>query len=695
MTGFELTPLGYIGPQIGLPFLSMGAALLALLVPLLAFLLGPFKRFFRWMKNDKKGRIVAALIGVVAAGAGGFFWLGGMGSSSTKVRVIVVGMDGLDPNLLDEYLQQELLPNFQKLKEQGTYTRLGTSNPALSPVAWSSFTTGSNPGRHGLFDFLRRNPSNYLPDLSLSEVVKPKFGQPYLQTARRGTAFWDVTSKHRIPTTVIRTPVTFPPDKVHGRMLSGLGVPDVRGTQGTFAFYTTDSVETGRAMGGQIIRVKTQGDAIETAIVGPLNNLAKPPAEVTIPMKLTLLRDDPAGATLEFQGQRFDLAVGQWSDWKTLSFKLNAITKVSGIVRFYLTSVSPELQLYLSPINFDPRNPAFPISFPSRYSAELAEEIGLYSTLGQAEDTWSLNEGRLSDETFLEECRQVIREREAMLTYELGRFRNGLLVCCFDTPDRVQHMFWRYRDTQHPLYDAAVAEKFKNVFPDVYRSMDVILGKVLAAADENTTVIVLSDHGFNEFRTAIHLNAWLAQEGFLAFKPGTNREETKEFFEGVDWSKSTVYAVGLAGVYLNREGREKEGIVTNAQVPELTRKLTDSMMRFTDPQTGKPVVKRLYPRDEIYRGPCLEAAPDFVIAFEKGYRSSWQTALGGVPPTLMEPNRKRWSGDHCVDPQYVPGVLLINRKISVQSPTIMDIAPTILKLFNIAPPDSVDGQALL
>ncbi len=688
-----LLPAGYIGPQMGLPFLSMGAALLALLAPLLAFLLGPFKKFFRWMKRGKNWRIATAVL-LGAAAAGGWFWMRGQAVGGPDVRVIVLGLDGLDPNLLDEYLAQGILPNFQKLKEQGSYTRLATSNPALSPVAWSCFATGSNPGRHGMYDFLRRDPKTYLPDLSLSEVEQPKFGPPRLKSSRRGVAFWEVTSRSHVPTVILRTPVTFPPDKVHGRMLSGLGVPDLRGTQGTFAFYTTDSIETGRAMGGQIFRVKAAGDVIEAFIIGPRNTLVRPPTDVKVPLKITLNREN-LGVRLEFPGQEFDLAVGRWSDWKRMSFRLNAFTKVFGIVRFYLTAISPELQLYMSPINFDPRHPAFPISTPGGYAAELAEEIGFYYTLGQAEDTWSLNEGRLSDETFLEECGEVIREREAMLTYELGRFKRGLLVCCFDTPDRVQHMFWRFRNPKHPLYDAVQAEKFKEVFPNLYRSMDAVLGKILASADEKTTVIVLSDHGFNEFQTAVHTNAWLAQQGFLVFKPGTVPDGTKEFFEGVDWSKTTVYAVGLAGIYLNRKGREGQGIVTEDQVPAITERLTGALLGLKDPQTGKPVVHRLYRREEVYHGPYVEAAPDFVVAFEKGYRSSWQTALGGVPPVVFEPNAKRWSGDHCVDPAFVPGVLLMNRPIHVQAPSLVDIAPTILKLFGLPPPDSVDGQSLL
>ena len=704
--GWWSMPLAYLG-QMGLPFLSMGGALLTMLMAGLGVLALPFKGFFKqFKKRGNRPWVLIGLVGAIGLGAAGW-WMAANRTATSSARVLVLGLDGLDPNLLERFMDQNLLPNFQSLRKHGSYHRLATTNPALSPVAWSSFITGSNPGRHGLFDFLKRDPNTYLPDLALADTEEPKpllklgafklaFGQPRLKTQRKGTAFWDLTTQQRIPTVVLRTPVTFPPDKVHGRMLAGLGVPDLRGTQGTFAFYTTDSVETGRAMGGQIFHVKFGSDTIPSQIIGPRNTLTKPAADTTIPMMITVHRNNPH-ATIAFQGQSFDVPVGEWSEWKTLTFEFNRLTKVSGIVRFYLASVTPGFELYMSPINFDPRKPAFPISYPAAYAEELAEAIGLYHTIGQAEDTWSLNEGRVSDETFLEQCDRVIQEREAMLDYELARFHQGLLVTVFDTPDRIQHMFWRFQDPGHPLYDQRLAKHFEDVFPKLYQSMDRILGKVLQHVDGNTTLLVLSDHGFSQFRTAVHTNGWLKQQGYLAFKPtaSTDPKDLHELFAGVEWSKTKLYAVGLAGIYFNKAGRERLGLVTEAEVPQLTEQVTKALLALKDPATGQRVVSKVFRKEEIYEGPYLNQAPDLVLGFEPGYRTSWQTALGATPSRVFEPNAKRWSGGHCVDPINVPGVLLVNRPINTEAPRIIDIAPTILTLFGIEPPESMDGRSLL
>jgi predicted AlkP superfamily phosphohydrolase/phosphomutase len=575
-------------------------------------------------------------------------------------------------------------------------------------VAWASFATGGNPGRHGLFDFLRRDPSTYLPELALFDVeeLKPVFKLGPLQwppsasrmrSPRRGVPFWALTSEARIPTVILRVPMTFPPDRVHGRMLSGLGVPDLRGTQGTFSAYTTEPAEAGKAMGGEIFHVQFGSATVSTHLVGPRNTLKPGQPDVTVPFTIEVHRDNPH-ATIRLQGESFDLGVGQWSDWKRVDFALNRWTHVPGICRFYLGEVDPHLKLYVSPINFDPRKPAFPISHPPDYAEELADEIGLYHTLGQAEDTWSLNEGQVSDETFLAQCEQVIQEREAMLLYELERYEGGLFVTVFDTPDRIQHMFWRFEDPGHPLYDAAQAERHREVFARLYRSMDRILGKVMERIDADTTLIVLSDHGFSQFRRAVHLNRWLVDEGFMTLKPASgDAKGSSEFFANVDWSRTKAYAVGLAGVYVNLQGRERLGLVApGAEQQQVAEDLSERLLvRLTDPETGKPIVRRVYRRDEIYAGPYAERAPDLVVGFEPGYRASWQTALGGVPEAVMEPNRKRWSGDHCVDPPLVSGVLFMNRPLGSPEPRIIDIAPTILKIFGIEPPGSVDGRSML
>jgi len=625
-------------------------------------------------------------------------------------KVIVIGMDGLDPMLVERFMAAGILPHFQRLKEQGAYQHLATTNPALSPVAWASFATGGNPGRHGLFDFLRRDPSTYLPELALFDVeeTQPFFKLGPLQlpptrsrmrSPRRGVPFWALTSEARIPTVILRVPMTFPPDRLHGRMLSGLGVPDLRGTQGTFSFYTNaiESAEAGKAMGGEVFHVQFGSNTASTHLIGPRNTLKPNQPDVTVPFTIEIHRDNPH-ATIHLQGKSFDLGVGQWSDWRRVEFALNRWTRVPGICRFYLDAVEPHLKLYVSPINFDPRRPAFPISHPPDYAEELAEEIGLYHTVGQAEDTWSLNEGQVSDETFLAQCDRVIQEREAMLLYELERFERGLFVTVFDTPDRIQHMFWRFEDPAHPLQDPQQAERYREVFARLYRTMDRILGEVMERVDEDTVLMVLSDHGFSQFRQAVHLNRWLVEEGFMALKPAVGEAKpAQEFFASVDWSRTKAYAAGLAGIYVNLKGRERFGIVEpGAEQQQVVNDLSERLLeRLVDPATGKPIVRRVYRREEIYAGPYAEKGPDLVAGFEPGYRASWQTALGGVPETVMEPNRKRWSGDHCVDPPLVSGVLFLNRPLASPQPRIIDIAPTILKLFGIAPPDSVDGQALL
>lgn len=698
--------IAYIGPDIGLPFMSAWGAIMAMLLAVLGLILAPFKFFW---KGFKRSGIVRAGIAVVVIGAlaGGGYFLFKNTSTSPETRIIVLGLDGFDPNLLEKYMAEGLVPNFERLKNEGTYARLGTTNPALSPVAWSSFITGSNPGRHGVFDFLRRNPKTYLPDLTFTDIEEPKplfqigdfkftIAKPRLKPHRKGTAFWDVTTKHRIPTTVIRTPTTFPPDKIHGRMLSGFGVPDIRGGQGTFSFFTTAPIETheGTTPGGNVVQVQFQSDNIETALTGPRDRSKKPPVDLKAPFTIQVHRSNPH-ATISLQGQTFDLKVGEWSEWKKVTFKFNPLTKTSGMVRFYLQSVDPEFNLYASPVNFDPRSPAFPISHPNAYAEELAEHIGLFHTLGQAEDTWSLNEGRLSEDTFLQQANQVIQEREAMLLHELNRFEKGLLVAVFDTPDRVQHMFWRFQDPKHPLYDAALAERYADVFPKIYQSMDRILGEVLKFVDEKTVLMVISDHGFSEFNTAIHMNRWLADAGFLKFTNQAKPGETNEFFAHVDWSQTKAYSVGLAGIYLNLEGREGKGIVKREEVPVVTEEIIQALSGLNDPETGQKVVHHIYRKEEIYDGPYVDQAADLVVGLEEGYRFSWQTALGATPPTVFEPNAKRWSGDHCVEPAFVSGVFLSNRKINTNTPRIIDIAATILSLFGIEPPASMDGRPLL
>lgn len=687
--------LGYLG-GMSLPFLSWGGALLALLAGIAGWGL-MFLR--RWWRPDRRWGVAAAVAAIGLL----LMWRAPGIPRMADAKVIVLGLDGLSPTLLERYLQEGRLPNFQRLKDFGVYRHLATTSPALSPVAWASFATGMNPGRHGLFDFLRRDPATYLPDLALAAVEPPArrltigpwtipLGRSRLASQRKGTAFWEVTSRAKIPTVVLRCPVTFPPDRVHGRMLSGLGVPDLRGTQGTFSFYTTAPQPAARDLGGLVMPVAWRDGVIETHVAGPRNLASDPPVDARVPLRIEAAGD--AAIRLTIHGDTRTLAEGAWSDWWRIRFPIGPGINVSGIARFYLVSTRPALNVYLSPVQFDPLKPAFPISSPPAYAAELAHDLGLYHTLGQAEDTWGYNEGRVSGAVFLQQAYTVLAEREAMWRRELERFRGGLLVGVFDTPDRIQHMFWRTQDEGHPGYSAALAKEFAGVIPDLYQRMDAIVGHTLARLDDRTVLIVLSDHGFTTFRRVVHLNRWLQQHGWLTERVSAGEAADASLFQTVDWSRTRAYAVGLAGIYLNLKGRERAGVVEPAEAPAVADAIRRALLQARDPLDGAPLVRTVDLGAELYHGPQAAHGPDLVLGYADGYRASWQTALGGVPAEVVDHNRKAWSGDHCVDPQLVPGIFLCNRPIAEANPRIIDIAPTILSWLGLEPPEETDGQTL-
>lgn len=701
-------PFLYIGPGPGLPLPALGPLLGALLTVLsmgLFFFRGLLRGFFAKFKRNRRFRWVVLLSLLIMGGIVMAFWRWNREASvqaQEPPKVLVLGIDGMDPDLLETYLDRGLLPNFARLREQGAYSRLATTNPAESPVAWSTFATGTNPGKHGLFDFIHRAPQTYLPDFALVRLEHGRslsiggttipIGSPQYVSQRQGDPFWSLTSEADIATTVLRCPVTFPPEEVRGRMLSGMGVPDLRGSQGTFSYWTTEPGVRKNVQGGSIIGVQEQGGKISTVLSGPSVTQDGERGELTVPFEITINKERKQ-VELHVQGETVTLRENEWSGWLPVSFRAGLFSKLAGICRFYLKSVEPHFALYGSPINFSPENPPYPISFPKDYARELASAIGDFHTQGMPEDTWALNEGRLDEDSFLEHCRTIYREREAMLHYELARFQKGVLVVVFDTVDRIQHMFWRTIDKEHPLYTDDLQARYGNVIENWYREVDELLGKVMGTINDNTVLLVLSDHGFAPFRRAVHLNTWLRQHGYLRLKE--NREEGRGYGQDIDWAHTRAYALGIGGVYLNLKGREPQGIVEpGEEAKSLGATISAELQTLADPKDGHPVIRRVYRTKDVYKGPQTEQAPDLLIGFERGYRSSWQTALGGAPKELIEDNTKKWSGDHIVDPELVPGILLVNRPFALAEPSLTDIAPTILKMVGAAVPEAMDGRAL-
>ncbi|MDX2031503.1 MAG: alkaline phosphatase family protein [Blastocatellia bacterium] len=599
-------------------------------------------------------------------------------------RVIVIGLDGFDPNIVESLMGAGELPHLGRLREMGGYARLGTTYPAQTPVAWSTFATGVNPGGHGIFDFLRRDPRTYLPEQTFVRYEqKNPFVPAKAINQRRGVPLWEELERMGVPSTILRLPCTFPPQTIYGRMLSGMGVPDLRGGFGTSTFYSSAADETA-GEGERVERVRAEsGGAIRMALLGPRN--PKSGAETRVEVTL---HPEPDGKSFmllsEGEPKQLLLREGVWSDWLKVRFKTGLLQSARGMMRFHLIRSAPVFELYASPVNFDPEAPLFPIASPPDYARELTTQVGTFYTTGMVEDHGGLNNGRFDEAAYLSHCAEVIEERGRMMRYELEREEEGWFFCLFDTPDRVQHMFWR---------------DGRGTIADHYRLCDQIIGRVMPFVDDRTLLIVLSDHGMNSFERGINLNTWLYEQGLLALRPGVSPgEEAGDLLQSVDWSRTRAYALGLSGIYLNLRGREEQGIVDAAEAVRLQSAIIGGLAGLGDAARDQAAVRSVMTREQLYSGPYAAESPDLLVNYAGGYRVSWATSLGGIPAGVFEDNVRKWSGDHLIDPLLVPGVLLMNRPFREAGAGLIDLAPTILTAFGGARNEwrkTMEGESLL
>ena len=609
-------------------------------------------------------------------------------------KVIVIGLDGFEPKIAEAMMARGELPNLTELRERGGYSRLKTTYSAQTPVAWSTFSTGTNPGGHGIFDFLTRDTKTYLPIMALSRYEqKNAFVPPKVVNMRRGTPFWNLLSARDIQSTILRMPCAYPPDSVKGRMLAGVGVPDLRGGFGTSTFYSTRSgVSADQSEKAVTVTLKDGGGA--THVIGPRDPKTKSDFKFDINIQI----DKPENRiVLRSQGQpeSLEVKVGKWSKWLKVRFKVGMMQSVTGIVRFNLRQIEPEFELYASPVNFETEEPLFPISSPQEYAHDLALKIGRYYTAGMAEDHDGLNNGRFDESTYLDQCRIVLRERRKMLEYELGRFTGGYFFCLFDTPDRLAHMFWRFTEPSHPANHGEGVSQYAKVIEEHYRECDEIVGEAMKHMNDDTLFIVLSDHGMNSFQRGLNLNTWLHDNGFLALKAGCHPGDGGDFFQNVDWDKTGAFAMGLGCIFLNLRGREANGIISAEEAESVREGIASGLTGLVDSAHGAVAVRNVVRREQVYSGPFLNEAPDLLVNFSEGYRVSWDTPLGGVPRGLFTDNHKKWSGDHVIDPALVPGVLFMNKKLSADSPSLVDLAPTILNSLGVPKGAGMEGRDLL
>jgi predicted AlkP superfamily phosphohydrolase/phosphomutase len=626
------------------------------------------------------------------------------GKRDTAKKMIVLGLDGLDPYLLQSMIEQGNLPYFKQLRDRGDFHSLRTSIPPQSPVAWANFITGTNPGGHAIFDFIHRHPNNYIPYLSTSETTPAKhkinigkyvfpLSSGEVKLLRKGKAFWQILEEYDIPATIFKMPSNYPPAETKQRTLSGMGTPDILGTYGIFSYYTTKPAELKEDIGGgKIYQVYVENNKVEAQLIGPKNIFKKEEPESVIDFKVYCDRKSNV-AKIVIQGNEFILQQGEWSRWIRIDFKMIPTQRISGICQFYLKEVSPHFKLYVTPININPQDPALPICTPSSYSKELYNKFGYFYTKGLPADTKALDHGVFDDGEFLQQDEVILQERMKMFDYELNRFDSGLIFYYVSSTDQRQHMFWRLIDKEHPNYDSKLAFKYGNTIKNIYIEMDELLAKALKKVDKNTILIVMSDHGFMPFRRSFNLNTWLKENGYISLNNERWQGES-EFFLNVDWSNTRAYALGLNGLYINQAGREGRGIVPASKKESLIYEIARKLEEIKDPETGEKAIYKAYITKEVYQGSYVNEAPEIIIGYNRNYRASWATPLGRIPKNMFEDNKAKWSGDHCMAQELLSGILLANRKIKINNPALYDVTATILKTFGIHQPKEMIGRPI-
>jgi predicted AlkP superfamily phosphohydrolase/phosphomutase len=579
------------------------------------------------------------------------------GPQSTS-QVVILGLDGLEPSLVETGIAEGWLPSFAKIKQQGCLRNLGTTCPPLSPVAWSTFATGVNPGKHGIFDFVHRD-ANFNLVLSMATVTQQSarlwnwilpWRVDVPKILRKSQSFWSILGNYGIFSHIIRVPVSWPAEPFFGVQLSAMGAPDLAGTQGTYTLcLAKDTDETAALHYGQKAYWQKTSSGHKAEI--SLEKLGSFEIEL-----------EPSGI-LNYPKGQITLEVDHYSQW--LSFPIG---KTCGMARFLLLSLNPP-KLYLTPIQIDPERPQTPISHPSFYSAALSKQLGRFATCGMAEDTGACEEQVLSSQQFLQQCRDIHQERRRQFLHCLERSNGGLCVAVFDGADRIQHMLWEN------------AEEIRRL----YIEMDQLLQETVDRMEPQSLLMVLSDHGFKGLKRTVDLNCWLEQEGYLVRADG----------QTIDFSRTRACAIGLAGIHLNVVGRDAQGIVEPSAAQALKDELLSKLEQLVDPVTQEKPLARVFDSQAIYQGPYQKNAPDLVLGFQVGYRISRQAARGLVGEQIFDDNRSLWSGDHCFAPAQVPGVLLCNRALTDGPAHLRDIAPTVLNAFGVPSPSHFEGHSLL
>ncbi len=573
------------------------------------------------------------------------------------MHTLILGLDAYDPKIFERLSGQGKLPNLTRYAGADGYARFEVSNPPQSEVSWTSIATGLNPGAHGIFDFVHRDPGTYTPYPSLLPTKTGLAGTQFVPPHTAMTLFEQAT-RQGFPATVLWWPATFPArPELPVRTLPGLGAPDVLGRMGVGTFFCSQAGSISVEGKIPVLPLEAAGRArFRASLPGPSRKTRRGPQPSSLKVQLELADDNPA--RLIIGKTRTELLTGTWSPIIELTFPMGRFLKVHALTRAILTQVEPDVRLYLLPLQLHPLHSPWRYGTPGSFVAQVWREHGPFLTLGMPQDTTALEEGYINDQQFLDLCDSILETRRRILMGELERFPEGVLASVFDSLDRVQHVFCRRR-------------------PDVieawYAKLDQLVGQVAQRTTElgmeGIRTIVISDHGITRFEYKVHLNRWLAERGYLQQKA----HSTSNDLTAVDWTRTQAYAVGLNSLYLNQAGREGQGCVPADECQSLIQRLQHDLRDWQGPD-GRPVVGKAWSREEAFVGPLASYGPDIVVGFAPGYRASAETGLGKWKQTAIEPNPDVWNSDHCVDYREVPGVLFSSRDLRAYAhPSYRDI----------------------
>lgn len=638
--------------------------------------------------------------------------------------VFVLGIDGMDPDILTRLIAEGRMPHFDQLAKTGSFQRLGTSTPPQSPVAWSNFVTGLDPGGHGIFDFVHRDPKTYMPISSATPPIDDpgtalELGGFYLpvdapvpENNRSGVAFWDRLHDIGVDVEVFRIPGNYPVTASDAKVLAGMGTVDMRGGYGVYSWYTDQPVPNKGDLKGDIQLVSLSDEDLDgkpetmrAILRGPPDIFHLPPGKIPgdndyLTTSLTVTLDADADvALIEAGTSRTVLAEGEWSDWVPVSFDAlpGGAMPLAGMVRFYAKELRPGFVLYASPVNIDPTAPAQPISTPDEFTTDIAAVLGRYYTQGMPEETNALKDKMFDDDDYQRQVGLVEADTANMLDLALMRFEPGDMSFMYLSNIDLQcHMLWRHGDPKHldapahPAYEASSAADHADDIEGYYEHVDALLGYVQEQLPEGTTLLVMSDHGFQPYRREVNLNAWLRDQGYLVLKDG--KQEGHIATGDVDWSKTRAYGLGFNGLYLNLAGREGQGIVAPADAEALRAEISEKLLAFTD--GADKVVLRVDRAEQVFHGERASEAPDLIVGYDRGFGCSDESTLGEIELAVLKDNTSRWSGNHLMAPEVVPGVILSNRKIQGEGHELADVTATVLAHFGVAA-EGLTGQSFL